>query len=44
METTIALKASEPSALMDRLMMEQEVFKAFVSGNPLDGFYKYAKK
>jgi len=44
METTIALKPSEPSTLMERLMMEQEVFKAFVSGNPLDGFYKYAKK
>ena len=25
-------------------MMEQEVFKAFVSGNPLDGLYKYLKK
>jgi hypothetical protein len=29
---------------MQRLMMEQEVLKAFVSGNPLDGLYLYIKK
>jgi hypothetical protein len=29
---------------MERLMMEQEVLKAFVSGNPLDGLYLYIKK
>jgi hypothetical protein len=44
METSISLKKSDSSALMERLMMEQEVFKAFVSGNPLDGLYKYIKK
>jgi hypothetical protein len=44
METKIALKKADNSALMERLMMEQEVFKAFVSGNPLDGLYKYIKK
>jgi hypothetical protein len=44
METSIALKKSKPSTLMERLMMEQEVFKSFVSGNPLDGLYRYAKK
>jgi DNA polymerase III alpha subunit len=48
METSISLKprspAEEASTLMERLMMEQEVFKAFISGNPLDGFYTYAKK
>jgi hypothetical protein len=44
METFIALKKTTPSTLMERLMMEQEVFKAFISGNPLDGLYKYIKK
>ncbi|MDR0281881.1 MAG: hypothetical protein LBI53_00720 [Candidatus Peribacteria bacterium] len=44
METTIPLKKTTPSTLMERLMMEQEVFKTFVSGNPLDGLYKYLKK
>lgn len=44
METSIALKKSDSSTLMERLMMEQEVFKAFVSWNPLDGLYKYIKK
>jgi DNA polymerase III alpha subunit len=44
METSINLKRIEPSLLMERLMMEQEVFKAFISGNPLDGLYTYAKK
>jgi hypothetical protein len=44
METFIALKKTNPSTLMERLMMEQEVFKAFISGNPLDGLYKYIKK
>ncbi|MDR2541445.1 MAG: hypothetical protein LBD11_06945 [Candidatus Peribacteria bacterium] len=44
METFISLKQTTPSTLMERLMMEQEVFKAFISGNPLDGLYKYIKK
>jgi DNA polymerase III alpha subunit len=44
METSISLKKTTPSTLMERLMMEQEVFKAFISGNPLDGLYTYAKK
>lgn len=44
METQIALKQTHPSSLMERLMMEQEVFKSFISGNPLDGLYKYIKK
>jgi len=29
---------------MEKLMMEQEVFKSFVSGHPLDGLYLYLKK
>jgi hypothetical protein len=44
METKITLKKADTSTLMERLMMEQDVFKAFVSGNPLDGLYKYIKK
>jgi hypothetical protein len=30
--------------MMERLMMEYEVFKVFVSGNPLDGLYTHIKK
>jgi len=30
--------------MMQRLMLEYEVFKVFVSGNPLDGLYAYIKK
>jgi DNA polymerase-3 subunit alpha len=44
METKIALKQTPLGTLMEKLMMEQEVFKAFISANPLDGFYKYLKK
>ncbi|MFC2696297.1 MAG: hypothetical protein ACFN4U_04660, partial [Candidatus Absconditicoccaceae bacterium] len=43
-DTSIQLKQVKPSNLMERLMMEQEVLKAFVSGNPLDGLYLYIKK
>jgi DNA polymerase III alpha subunit len=45
MESSISLKSTGASShLMERLMMEQEVLKSFVSGNPLDGLYKYIKK
>ena len=44
MESKIPLKKVESSTLMERLMMEQEVFKTFISWNPLDWFYKYIKK
>lgn len=43
-DTSIQLKQVKPSNLMERLMMEQEVLKAFVSWNPLDGLYLYIKK
>jgi hypothetical protein len=37
LDTTIQLKeATVLSTPMERLMMEQEVLKAFLSGNPLD--------
>ena len=44
LENKILLKKTGESTLMDRLMMEQEVFKAFISWNPLDGLYKMIKK
>ena len=44
LENKISLKKVEKSTLMERLMMEQEVFKTFVSWNPLDGLYKFIKK
>ncbi|MCX6823307.1 MAG: DNA polymerase III subunit alpha [candidate division SR1 bacterium] len=42
--STISLKNKEPATTMEKLMMEQEVFKSFVSGHPLDGLYLYLKK
>ena len=45
LDTTIQLKnIDEPSTPMERLMMEQDVLKSFLSGNPLDGFYLHIKK
>ena len=44
LENKIPLKKVEKSTLMERLMMEQEVFKTFVSWNPLDWLYKLIKK
>ena len=44
LENNIQLKKIEPSTLMERLMMEQDVFKTFISWNPLDWLYKLIKK
>jgi len=44
LDNKIPLKKIEKSTLMERLMMEQEVFKSFISWNPLDGLYKFIKK
>ena len=44
LENKIPLKKVEKSTLMERLMMEQEVFKSFISWNPLDWLYKFIKK
>lgn len=44
LESRIPLKKIQTSSLMERLMMEQEVFKTFISWNPLDWLYKYIKK
>lgn len=44
MQQKLEIKDIGPTALMQKLMMEQESFKAFVSGHPLDGLYPYLKK
>ncbi len=44
MVTNITLKPWPETTMMERLMLEYEVFKVFVSGNPLDGLYTYLKK
>jgi DNA polymerase III alpha subunit len=44
LESKITLKKVPNSTKMQNLMMEQEVFKTFISWNPLDGLYKYIKK
>ncbi len=44
MATKITLKSETKSTMMERLFMEYEVFKVFVSANPLDGLYPYIKK
>jgi len=43
-ESNIVFKNKYETTLMEKLMMEQEVLKSFVSGNPLDGLYPYLKK
>ena len=43
-ESNIVFKNKYDTTLMEKLMMEQEVLKSFVSGNPLDGLYPYLKK
>lgn len=44
MATKLELKNKKETSMMEKLMMEQEVFKTFVSANPLDGLYPYLKK
>ena len=44
LENKIPLKQFPESTLMERLKMEQEVFKSFISWNPLDWLYKFIKK
>ena len=44
MNTKITFKPGPTTTMMEKLMMEYEVFKVFVSGNPLDGLYTYIKK
>lgn len=42
--TKLELKQADPITHMEKLMMEQEAFKTFVSGHPLDWLYMYLKK
>lgn len=44
MNTKMTLKPCPVTTMMQKLMLEYEVFKVFVSGNPLDGLYTYIKK
>ncbi len=44
MATKITLKPVPEATMMERLLLEYEVFKVFVSGNPLDGLYTYIKR
>jgi hypothetical protein len=41
--STITFKETPPATMMERLLMENDVCKCFVSGNPLDGLYPYLK-
>lgn len=40
----LTLETAQTANLMDKLFMEQDVLKVFVSGHPLDGLYAYIKK
>lgn len=42
--TKLELKEETPITHMEKLMMEQDAFKTFVSWHPLDGLYMYLKK
>lgn len=44
MDTNITFKKILETSMMDKLMMEQEVLRSFVSWNPLDWLYPYIKK
>lgn len=44
MSTKMTLKSWPTATMMERLLLEYEVFKVFVSGNPLDGLYMYLKR
>ena len=44
MSTKMTFKPWPPTTMMERLMLEYEVFKVFVSGNPLDWLYTYIKR
>jgi DNA polymerase III alpha subunit len=44
MHNKITFKATPEISYMKKLLLEQEVFKSFVSGHPLDGLYLHLKK
>jgi len=43
-DTNIVFKNTHKTSMIEKLMMEQDVFKTFVSWHPLDGLYKYIKR
>ncbi|MDD3263034.1 MAG: DNA polymerase III subunit alpha [Candidatus Absconditabacteria bacterium] len=43
-QTKITYKNNYETTFMEKLLMDQDVFKTFVTGNPLDGLYYYIKK
>jgi hypothetical protein len=43
-QNTITYKTVYETSFMEKLLMDQEVFKTFVSWNPLDWLYYYIKK
>jgi len=43
-DTSIVFKKKFETKMIEKLMMEQEVFKTFVSGHPLDWLYRYIKR
>ena len=43
-DAVVPLKQIPPANHMEKLMMENDVLKVFVSWNPLDGLYQYIKK
>lgn len=44
MNTKIIFKPGPETSMMKKLMLEYDVFKVFVSGNPLDWLYMYVKR
>lgn len=44
MATKITFKTNHQTSFMERLMMEQDVFKSFISWHPLDWLYTHIKK
>lgn len=43
-QNKISYKTTYETSFVEKLMMDQEVFKSFVSWHPLDGLYYYIKK
>lgn len=44
MKPTLVLQKSPETTKMDKLLMEYDVFKTFVSGHPFDWLYQYCKR
>jgi DNA-directed DNA polymerase III PolC len=44
LKPSLQLTKSPETSKMEKLLMEYDVFKTFVSGHPFDGLYQYCKK